>query len=251
MTIAAERETGVRSFPVVELFGPTIQGEGPDAGRRSFFVRLGGCDYRCSWCDSMHAVEPAEVRNAPRKHVERITGELAELGAVWDDLIVLSGGNPALHRCEELVAELHDRGLRVSVETQGSFWRPWLAAVDRLVVSPKAPSSGMATPRNMTAFVRFWQEARTVRESLALKIVVFDQADYEWAKGLLAGLAYRPPWVGLSCGTDAQGREELTETARRFRWLAEKVAADVNPALRGVVVLPQLHVVAWGHALGR
>ena len=49
---------------VVETFGPTIQGEGPYAGRVCHFVRFGGCDYRCTWCDSMHAVDPGLVRIA-------------------------------------------------------------------------------------------------------------------------------------------------------------------------------------------
>lgn len=51
-----------KKFPVVELFGPTIQGEGAVAGQFSHFVRFGGCPRRCSWCDSMHAVLPEEVQ---------------------------------------------------------------------------------------------------------------------------------------------------------------------------------------------
>ena len=59
----------VETFPVIEIFGPTIQGEGAEAGLPTHFVRLGGCDYRCSWCDTMYAVDPATVRanaRAPR-----------------------------------------------------------------------------------------------------------------------------------------------------------------------------------------
>jgi hypothetical protein len=51
----------VATYPVVEVFGPTIQGEGAMAGLPTYFVRLGGCDWRCAWCDSMHAVDPAQV----------------------------------------------------------------------------------------------------------------------------------------------------------------------------------------------
>ena len=43
-----------RLLPVSEVFGPTIQGEGPHAGRRVYFVRLGGCNLSCSWCDSAY-----------------------------------------------------------------------------------------------------------------------------------------------------------------------------------------------------
>ena len=52
---------------VVEVFGPTVQGEGPYAGRVCHFLRLGGCDYRCSWCDTPYAVDPAQVRKVPRR----------------------------------------------------------------------------------------------------------------------------------------------------------------------------------------
>ena len=57
------------ALPVVEVFGPTIQGEGELAGVPTAFVRFGGCDYRCSWCDSLFAVLPEDVRDgAPARH---------------------------------------------------------------------------------------------------------------------------------------------------------------------------------------
>src|SRR4051794_1846788 len=84
-----------RGFPVVEVFGPTIQGEGPQAGRPAYFVRFGGCDFRCRWCDSTHAVEPAAVHRAPRLSSAGLLGRLREL-AGGPRLVVLTGGNPAL-----------------------------------------------------------------------------------------------------------------------------------------------------------
>lgn len=250
---ATERRVprAVKTYPVVELFGPTIQGEGPDAGTRAFFVRIGGCDYRCSWCDSMHAVEPELVRQAPRRSARWIAEELAQLGAHAGDLIVLSGGNPALHKLGGLVERLHALELRVSVETQGSIWREWLGNVDRLVVSPKPPSSGMADELNRRKLDTFLASAHAVRQPVAMKVVIFHRTDYEWTRRLLASLPRRPAWVGLSCGTNATGRESLAHTAARFRWLCETVAADVDAVMDGVVCLPQLHVIAWGHALGR
>ena len=62
---------GMNRFPVVEVFGPTIQGEGELAGVPTAFVRFGGCDYRCTWCDSLHAVLPEDVREAPRMTATR------------------------------------------------------------------------------------------------------------------------------------------------------------------------------------
>src|SRR4051794_6252753 len=71
------------TYPVIEIFGPTIQGEGALAGAPTMFVRFGGCDYRCSWCDSMYAVDPAQVReNAVKMEPQEIIGELLrQLGA--------------------------------------------------------------------------------------------------------------------------------------------------------------------------
>jgi 7-carboxy-7-deazaguanine synthase len=238
------------AVPVVEVFGPTIQGEGELAGVPTAFVRFGGCDYRCTWCDSLFAVLPEDVRQAPRM-------TLAEVAAALDGLegrpewVTLSGGNPALLELGELVALLHAAGRRVTVETQGSVWRDWLADVDLLTVSPKPPSSGMATPANEAESGRFLQRAIAGGGRVVLKVVVFDEADYLWASALrerCAGLPFH-----LSCGTDPPRAgtsqiEALEGVSERYRWLCERAARD--PAMDGARILPQLHVLAWGHRRG-
>ena len=72
------------TLKIAEIFGPTIQGEGALIGVPTVFVRAGGCDYRCRWCDSLHAVE------------SRFRHDWAALstGAVWDRVTALSGGQP-------------------------------------------------------------------------------------------------------------------------------------------------------------
>jgi 7-carboxy-7-deazaguanine synthase len=236
------------AFPVIEIFGPTIQGEGPDAGRPAYFVRFGGCDYRCSWCDSLYAVVPAEVR----AHAERLT--VAEIGTrladlpVGPSLVILSGGNPALLELDPLVTDLQRTGHEVAVETQGSRWRDWLGAVDRLVISPKPPSSGMTDERRVAEFEDFMVSANESGVTSALKIVVFDGVDLAWAEKIHAKFSQIPCF--LSVGTDQEVDDESTIAMlrTRFRWLAEEVAR--RPALVNVRVLPQLHVVAWGTARG-
>lgn len=236
------------TYPVIEIFGPTIQGEGAEAGVPCHFVRLGGCDYRCSWCDTMYAVDPAIVRaTATRLTSEEIITRVAGLagGAGW---VVLSGGNPALHELGPLVDGLQAQDLQVAVETQGSVWRDWLAAVDRLTISPKPPSSGMATAAHADQLGAFMDRALAVAaERAILKIVCFDAADLAWAAQTAARYPTLPLY--LSAGTPVPASGPIREAVgERYRWLCEQVAAD--PGLGHARVLPQLHVIAWKEATG-
>lgn len=226
---------------MAEVFGPTIQGEGPHAGRVTHFLRLGGCDYRCSWCDSMHAVEPALVRELEDLDELEVLARLDELEPA--PMIVLSGGNPALWHLDALVGMLRNLYRVVAVETQGSVWRPWLARVDSLVVSPKPPSSGMDSDRHLMQFHHFMTRASAVA-GLVLKVVIFDEDDLRWTMELAE--VYPRVALYLSVGTEPD--DEPADLGARYGWLAERVTHE--PELHRVVVLPQLHVVAWGHQVG-
>lgn len=238
----------LKTFPVIEIFGPTIQGEGAEAGLATHFLRVGGCDYRCSWCDTMYAVDPAKVRKTARKLTsDDIVAELDRLPGApqW---VTISGGNPALHRLENVVAALQDRGRLVSVETQGSVWRDWLADVDRLTISPKAPSSGMVTPRH-TEQLHDFMAAVTHRaaDTAVMKIVCFDETDLAWSKDMTQ--RWPDLRLFLSAGTPVPAAGPIREAVGdRYRWLCETVSAD--PLLSHARVLPQLHVIAWKDAVG-
>jgi 7-carboxy-7-deazaguanine synthase len=245
-----DRRRGVRAaLPVVEIFGPTVQGEGPEAGVPAYFVRFGGCDFRCAWCDSMHAVDPARVRaEAEHLTVEEIVRRIHDLPD-GPALVVLSGGNPALFDLQDLVRTLQQAGLRVAVETQGSRWQGWLAGADRLVVSPKPPSSGMVNTKNQLALASFMTALEGVLSDIAvLKVVVFDEHDLEWAAQLHLDYPRLPFY--LSAGTDLglDDEQTLVSLRERYRWLCETVAH--RPDLSHARVLPQLHVIAWGTAIG-
>lgn len=234
-------------IPVVEIFGPTIQGEGAEAGVPTHFVRVGGCDFRCSWCDTMYAVEPELVRVAEKLSVDEIAGRVAALGGRpgW---VAISGGNPALHDLGELVGVLHAAQFRVSVETQGSRWAPWLHEVDRLTISPKPPSSGMATASHLAQLEAFMTETMAASADKAiLKFVVFDEVDLAWAEEVAARWSDLP--LHLSAGTPVPADDDIRDAVgERFRWLCETVAARAS--LAHARVLPQLHVIAWKGATG-
>jgi 7-carboxy-7-deazaguanine synthase len=238
----------LRTFPVVELFGPTLQGEGPQQGRPAYFVRFGGCDYRCSWCDSLHAVDPETVRAEARQlSADDI---VAELGALrrGPDLVVLSGGNPALLELGGLTGALRVSGYAVAVETQGSRWKPWLGSVDCLVVSPKGPSSGMDSEAARQALAAFLRQASEAGAPAVLKVVVFDDDDLTYARWVAAT---HPAFdLYLSVGTDVGLDVDPTigRMLDRLQWLSELVASD--PALRHARVSAQQHVLTWGTRKG-
>jgi 7-carboxy-7-deazaguanine synthase len=244
-----------RKFPVVEIFGPTIQGEGALAGKVTHFVRFGGCDYSCVWCDSSHAVLPKFVRQAERLTTDEIIDRVSALGGD-PDWVTLSGGNPVLHNLTELVRKLHHRlGYKVAVETQGTKWQDWLHEVDMLTISPKAPSSGMVA--SAKDFHNFIGNLPSLPDSTAVcvKVPVFDDRDLEWAKKLHMMYVLFPFYIsivtrmgGLFGDFDGGAIDTTEDIARRYRDMAEKVSND--PALGGVTILPQLHAIAWGHERG-
>ena len=230
---------------VAEVFGPTLQGEGLRIGQRTFFVRFGGCDYRCSWCDSLHAVLPEFRFTWNKLSVWDIFEQLSALGAVAGDWVTLSGGNPALQDLGHLLHEGRwTRGMYFAMETQGSVAKDWFAAVDHLTISPKGPSSGNVTP---FADVAACLAMGTL--VVELKVVVFTPADLAYA----ASLAARFPLLAISVSVgnaNVDPAEPLETTQLRMLAAYAALAADVLAQRLPLRVLPQLHARAWGNAKG-
>ena len=128
-----------------------------------------------------------------------------------------------------VVDDLQRRGYQVAVETQGSVWRDWLARVDRLTISPKPPSSGMATAKHAAQIERFMDKAPRDRSSNApvLKIVCFDDTDLAWAADFVTRYPELPLY--LSAGTPVPAPPRLRDAVgERYRWLCERVAANTR-----------------------
>ena len=88
---------------ISEIFGPTIQGEGALIGVPTVFVRTGGCDFRCSWCDTLYAVEPRFRADWQSLSAEAILARVNQLSGDQPILVTLSGGNPALQPLDQLL----------------------------------------------------------------------------------------------------------------------------------------------------
>lgn len=239
---------------VSEIFGPTVQGEGVLIGRPTVFVRTGGCDFRCAWCDTLYAVLP-EYHNEWRPMTPAaIMAEVEALSGGRPILVTLSGGNPALQPLRPLIALGHDKGYSFALETQGSHAQPWFDELDWLVLSPKPPSSAMTMDWTVfDACLAAAGAAGAAQPCLALKIVVFDDADYAFARQTAARYPRLPVYLQVGNATPAEphpaGRAGIDQAAllARYRWLVAKVADD---RWYDATVLPQLHVLAWGNQRG-
>jgi 7-carboxy-7-deazaguanine synthase len=251
-----------KKLPVMEIFGPTVQGEGLVIGQRTLFIRFGLCDYKCKMCDSLHAVDPKYVSEHARwittsEIFGEVLGMCSKHNCGW---VTLSGGNPAMHNLHDLVLSLHDAHIGVSVETQGTFAPHWLGNCDYVTVSPKAP--GMGEKFEPEKYVNFIREFRG-HPGLSCKIVIFSAQDLEFASMvaemtpllvntdrfyLSLGNPYPPDleghtYAGLSTSDIRQ------DSLRRYEELVEDLKE--YPALRTVRVLPQLHHLMWGNEKGR
>jgi 7-carboxy-7-deazaguanine synthase len=239
------------SILVSEIFGPTVQGEGPLIGRPTVFVRTGGCDFRCSWCDTLYAVLPEHRSGWTPMSAVDILAKVVTLSGGVPLTVSLSGGNPALQPLAPLIRHGRDRGYAFSAETQGSLPRPWFRELDWLFLSPKPPSSAMTT--DLAAL----DECVTLGPSAprtVVKVTIFDDADYAFARSVAA--RYPHLAVYLQAGNPAPGRttEDWARLdadddglRRRYRWLVDKAAAD---RWFDVTILPQLHVFVWGNKRG-
>lgn len=233
---------------ISEIFGPTIQGEGALIGQPTVFVRTGGCDYRCDWCDSLHAVDRAYRATWTPMPAEAVLARVARLSGDRPLMVTLSGGNPAIQPLGPLIAAGRARGYRFALETQGSIARDWFADLDMLVLSPKPPSSGMVHDWGaFRACLAAGQGARMV-----LKIVIFDETDYQWAREVAGRHPDLPLYLQPGNHTPPPPEDDRAQVDRegletRMRWLVDRVVGD---GWFEATVLPQLHVTLWGNQRG-
>lgn len=158
MNNSANQQISKSTLPVMEHFY-TIQGEGYYQGHAAYFIRLGGCDVGCVWCD---VKESWDAGKHPVYSIEEIVGWVVNAKA---PLAVITGGEPLLHQLDELTNALKSKGIQTNIETSGSS--PLSGTWDWICVSPKKFKAPLA---------------EVVEKASELKVVVFNKSDFEWAE---------------------------------------------------------------------
>ncbi len=230
------------SVRISEIFGPTIQGEGALIGQPTVFVRTGGCDYRCTWCDSLHAVESKYRHDWKSMSAAEIFTEIEKLSGREPLMISLSGGNPAIQDFKTLIDMGHKQGYKFALETQGSISKDWFADLDVLTLSPKPPSSGENT--DWAAFDKCLSVAAGNPE-IAIKIVIMDDKDYAYARDVHVRYPQYPLY--LQPVNHSLNEVDINGLNERMRWLVDKITQD---KWYKAIILPQLHVMLWGNKRG-
>jgi 7-carboxy-7-deazaguanine synthase len=164
------------TLPVMEHFY-TLQGEGFFQGQAAYFIRLGGCDVGCVWCDVKDSWDA-------HKHPLYKTADLASIvKATPAKIVVVTGGEPLMHDLTDLTLQLKDSGFRTHIETSGAH--PVSGTWDWICLSPKKFKAPL---ENITGLAN------------ELKVIIFNRSDFDWAEkyaamvGPACKLYLQPEW---------------------------------------------------------
>jgi len=202
---------------IIETYA-SIQGESTHAGKPCLFVRLAGCNLRCTWCDSEFTFRGGDTRS-----VDEVIAQVQSHGI---HMVEVTGGEPLLQPAAiPLMERLLSLGHEVLLETSGSLSIERVPEAVHVIMDLKAPDSGEVS-RNL------WDNLGWLRPHHEVKIVIASRGDYEWARAVVSehGLADRCTVVF----SPAWGDIELAALAG---WIVE----DRLPVRFGI----QLHKVVW------
>lgn len=137
----------------------TIQGEGFHQGKAAYFIRLGGCDVGCVWCDVKDSWDSSKH---PQIKIDKIVDEAMQYPG---RMAVITGGEPLMHHCGVLTDSLHRAGFEINIETSGAY--PLSGTWDWICVSPKKFKPPLP---------------ELLRVANELKVVIYNRSDFEWAE---------------------------------------------------------------------
>ena len=152
-------------LPVMEHFY-TIQGEGFYQGNAAYFIRLGGCDVGCVWCD---VKDSWDATKHPLMSVDFLCNEVKKTAA---KIVVITGGEPLMHNLTELTSALHAVGLQTNIETSGSH--NLSGSWDWICLSPKKFKAPLP---------------ESLQVANELKIIIYNKSDFAWAEEYAAQVA--------------------------------------------------------------
>lgn len=233
-----------------ERFGPTIQGEGPSLGRPAIFLRLGGCNLHCVWCDTPYTWDWKNYN--PRKELKQTpVDDLVDwVHAIHDStqtrLLVITGGEPLLQ--DRYIAnflsylystEWFQDAWQVEVETNGTIIPEASASfVSRFNVSPKLENSGNTAAERYSEQTIQWF-ADVLQGRAIFKFVVTSPADLEEVDRIVKHHGIRPNRLYIMAeGVIAEDLEARTQ---------QLVSAVIQ---RGYNLTTRLHVQLWGNRRG-
>ena len=146
------------TYPIVETFH-SVQGEGYHTGVSAFFIRLGGCDVACPWCDTK---ESWNAKRHPQKSISELTAEVQQTKPA---IAIITGGEPLLHNLTPLTIAIKEQNIPVHLETSGSH--PFSGEFDWVTFSPK----------------QFKAPHPTIYPHVnELKVVILNEYDLKWAE---------------------------------------------------------------------
>jgi len=223
---------------VSETFGPTIQGEGPSAGRHAYFIRLWGCNLDCSWCDTPYTWDTtgkngrAYERDKESRLVE--IESLAHIAAQRSLLTVITGGEPLIQRAglarlAYLLLEEFERD--VEIETNGTL-RPLDVAGIRYNVSPKLLGAHVTSSKALSLDIL----SQYVELDSIFKFVISDRKDFAQVEALVAALHLDASRVWVM--PQSRSAEEVIAGAQSI--VSYALEARFNLSLRS-------HVLLWNN----
>jgi 7-carboxy-7-deazaguanine synthase len=238
----------------VSEYFTSIQGEGLDIGRPFSFIRLFGCNYYCSWCDTKYAVQ-----HWSDTYDEATPAELASWAdAQGNAAVCLTGGEPLTAPRDlllDLVRRLKDGGHYLDVQTNGTIFRAALAdQIDSWSVSPKLGSSGMVERPDVLRRYLAAQADGTLHGRLLFKFVIANPDDLTLTWNLLQSIPeIAQQQIPIILQPEGLEHASVADYAAALRWLTETVSIGPQAAAwqaYPIRVLPQVHRIIWGGKRG-
>lgn len=227
--VACDTDRGVRDIPllVTEIFH-SLQGETSLVGVPFVFVRLTGCNLRCTYCDSAYA-----FKGGTKLSIDEVCARIASFETKH---VLLTGGEPLLQRpVPQLINRLNQSGYSVSIETHGEVSIEKVAPHARIIMDVKTPASKM----NRGGWLK---NLPFLKSSDEVKFVIASEADYAWARGLIRETKFPTAEILLSPVMRTAGSPGEFPGIDPT-WLAERILEDRLQVRMQV----QLHKILWGN----